>query len=292
MTRVAEKFPGAQEASSVALTAAEKAGVSIRDLEDPEEIGEASRLFDQVWAVTNSPSLLPDNLARALSHAGSCFAAAFAGRDMVGAVLGFVGFRGGAHLHSHVLGVLPTAERAGVGFALKQHQRAWALNHGLDLVSWTFDPLVRRNAYFNLSKLGAELSEYHIDFYGQMNDGLNAGDESDRAVVRWQLNSSRAVAAGQQRLEEPDIPSLISDGGTIVLDENSEEPIFSDVRGDVLLCRIPKDIVALRQTNPDLALEWRKALRDSLGAAISDGYLATGITRSGWYVLERPREWA
>lgn len=292
MTTVANRQVqvGAEQAALAAQSSAEKAGVTIRDLLDPEQIARASSLFDEVWEVTNSPSLLPTNLARAMSHAGSYFAGAFAGEVMVGAVLGFVGFRGGIHLHSHVLGVLPTAERGGVGFALKQHQRAWALSHGLATVSWTFDPLVRRNAYFNLCKLGAELSDYYIDFYGEMNDGLNAGDDSDRALVRWRLNTKRAIAASQRQLEEPDIGSLLSAGGTVALDESSDgAPVSSGGRGDVLLCRIPPDIVALRQTNPNLARSWRKALRDSLGTAISDGYLATGISKSGWYVLERPR---
>jgi predicted GNAT superfamily acetyltransferase len=288
MTTMANRLRGAEQAASAAQASAEKAGITIRDLVDLDEISGASLLFDEVWSVTNSPSILPTNLARAMSHAGSYFAAAFQGDEMVGAIIGFVGFSHGIHLHSHVLGVLPNAERGGIGFALKQHQRAWALNHGLDTVSWTFDPLVRRNAYFNLCKLGAELSDYHVEFYGEMNDGLNAGDESDRAVVRWRLNSKRAVAASQHELEEPDIEALRSAGAAVVLDESSGIPMPTGDQGDMLLCRIPSDIVALRRADPDLALSWRKALRDSLGVAISEGYLATGISKSGWYVLERP----
>lgn len=277
----------ADQAVSAAIASAERAGVVVRDLIDLDELSQASSLFDQVWDITDSASILPTNLARAMSHAGSCFAAAFDGDQMVGAVLGFVGFHDGIHLHSHVLGVLPSSERSGVGFALKQHQRAWALSHGLDTVIWTFDPLVRRNAYFNLCKLGAELSDYHIDFYGEMNDGLNAGDETDRAVVRWRLNSERAIAASEVQLKEPDIKALVSSGAAVALDERDGAPLPANGRGDVLLCRIPDDIVALRRTNPDQARSWRKALRDTLGSFISDGYLATGISKSGWYVLER-----
>ena len=288
MTAVTQKEEGTEQAVSAAYGSAEKAGVTVRDITELAEIYEATALFDMVWDITDSDSILPTNLARAMSHAGSYFAAAFDGERMVGAILGFVGFHDGIHLHSHVLGVLPTSERAGVGFALKQHQRAWALTHGLHTVSWTFDPLVRRNAYFNLCKLGAELSDYHVDFYGEMHDGVNAGDETDRAVVRWRLNSERALAASQLQLKEPDIEGLLSAGATVVLDDNDGVPVVSDSSGgDVLLCRIPADIVTLRRTNSDLALSWRKALRDTLGSSISDGYLATGISKSGWYVLER-----
>ena len=82
-----------------------------------------------------------------------------------------------------------SARRTGkhVGLALKQHQRRWALGRGIMTIEWTFDPLVRRNAYFNLVKLGARVVGYEPAFYGAMHDAFNDGDDTDRAVVRWNL---------------------------------------------------------------------------------------------------------
>ena len=89
----------------------------------------------------------------------------------------------------------------GVGFALKQHQRAWGLDRDLSEMTWTFDPLVSRNARFNLTKLGAHASEYAVDFYGPMMGEMNANDQSDRLVAVWPLTSDEsAVKAKTARL--------------------------------------------------------------------------------------------
>ena len=82
-----------------------------------------------------------------------------------------------------------------MGFALKLHQRAWCLDRGITLMEWTYDPLVARNAYFNLSKLGATVAEYLPDFYGVMGDGINRFDESDRILVHWPLEDAVVVDA-------------------------------------------------------------------------------------------------
>src|SRR5581483_10885895 len=90
-----------------------------------------------------------------------------------------------------ITGVVGAHQGAHLGYELKQHQRTWALDRGLTAIEWTFDPLVRRNAYFNLVKLGAEIIRYEPDFYGPMRDATNAGDESDRVVTRWKLIDDR-----------------------------------------------------------------------------------------------------
>jgi len=281
--------PVLAEARRDAEAASARAGVEARDLVALDDILRACTLLDEVWDAPRN-TILPTNLARAMSHAGACFAAAFAGGEMVGVVVGFVGFREGSHLHSHLLGVRPGGEHQGVGFALKQHQRLWALERDLTTACWTFDPLVRRNAYFNLGKLGAVLSAYHVDFYGAMQDGLNVGDETDRALVRWELTSPRATSAVVEGPPDVDVDRLITTGAVVILDEDLDfGPVVTYQGGDTLLCRIPTDVVAMRQRDPALALLWRKALRVTLGRALTNGYVATGISRSGWYVLERER---
>ena len=275
-------------AERAARAAADRAGVSISEVHDLGGEAAVAALFDRVWGTDDAP-VMPANLLHAVTHAGNYLAAAHDGDRLIGGAFGFLGERDGQiHLHSHMTGVDPEVQRGGVGFALKLHQRAWALARNLARVEWTFDPLVRHNGYFNLVKLGAEIVDYHENFYGEMPDGINQGDESDRVVVSWDLASPRVTAACERGLDEPDLDRLRAAGAMVSLDYEDElHPRIAEVQASVLLCRIPEDVVALRHTYPDAALLWRRALRESLGGALRNGHRAVAITRSGWYVLEQ-----
>jgi predicted GNAT superfamily acetyltransferase len=168
----------------------------------------------------------------------------------------------------------------------------WALSRGLTHIEWTFDPLVRHNGYFNLVKLGAEITDYHENFYGDMSDRINAGDLSDRVLVSWELTSERVAEACDRGLAEPDIESLRAAGAEVVLDYDEEMrpvpgPAAATAQASLLLCRVPRDVIALRRTDPEIALTWRLALRESFGVALQNGHRAVAISRSGWYVLEQ-----
>jgi predicted GNAT superfamily acetyltransferase len=260
----------------------------IRELGELDELRALMGLFDQIWGRTGEPPLNADTL-KALAHSGNYVSGAFVDKRMVG---GLVGWLGGPpddnlHLHSHILGVLPEREARGLGFDLKQHQRRWCLDRGVTAVEWTFDPLVRRNAYFNLTKLGADAAEYLVNFYGEMHDDINAGDESDRMLIRWHLDSSRAKAAAAGRPEELDVERLRQWGSAELLGVGpAGEPVGASASARVLICEVPEDIVALRRADPALARRWRRALRETLGGAMHRGYVIRGATRSGWYVLE------
>ena len=194
-------------------------------------------------------------------------------------------------LHSHATGVAPTVRGSGVGFALKQHQRAWALSHGIRQVTWTFDPLVRGNARFNLVKLGAVAVSYLVDFYGQMQDGINAGDRSDRCTVRWELDAPRTLAA-----LEGVAPGQSASGGTVLLAAGPDDrPTLRDfdgsaIRSGPILCQVPADIVAMRAADPGRARAWRDALGDTMGIAMEAGFAATFISPDGWYLLSPPED--
>jgi predicted GNAT superfamily acetyltransferase len=206
---------------------------------------------------------------------------------------GLVGWLGGSpahelHLHSHILGVVAGSQVRGLGFELKQHQRRWCLGRGVKVVEWTTDPLVRRNAYFNLYKLGAEAREYLVNFYGVMADGLNVGEESDRLLISWRLESAQAESAAAGRATELEVEELIRGGAAIVLSVGpAGEPVEGASSGRVLICQVPEDIVALRRSDPAMARAWRLAVRRALGDAFSSSYRVSGATRSGWYILER-----
>ncbi|MFI5282336.1 MAG: GNAT family N-acetyltransferase, partial [Candidatus Dormibacterales bacterium] len=210
--------------------------------------------------------------------------------------VGRVVWRGGRppdelHLHSHILGVIPGKDAQGLGFELKQHQRRWCLERDISVIEWTTDPLVRRNAYFNLTKLGADAPQYLVNFYGEMADGINAGEESDRLLIRWHLASPQAEAAatgGAPRAEAADRIAASADPVLAVGPEG--EPMSRPAsQARFLKCEVPDDIVALRRTDPQLARRWRLALRAALAPALAGGLAIRGATRSGWYVLGAER---
>lgn len=287
----------ASQARSAADAAARHADVEIAELHEIGELTEAADLFIEVWQTSRAEAPCTPALLRALAHSGNYVAGARAGNRMVGASVGFLQLAGGSFgLHSHITGASAESQGRGVGSALKQHQRAWALARGLEVVTWTFDPLVRRNAFLNLVKLGAEIVEYLPDFYGPMGDGINAGDETDRCMVSWPLAHERAVAASRGAAAEPDLDALGQAGARVLLAEDAAgAPAVTDPGaltsrstpgGGALLVQVPSDIVAIRAADPELASRWRRALRDTMGEALGHGLVATGITRSGWYVLE------
>jgi len=280
--------------ADAARAAALRAGVVVRALHSSAEMAAAAELVAQVWQSADT-SPLDASLLRAFSHTHNYVAGAFeASVDELGqredqesgALVGLsVGFRTvePRHgLHSHITCAAPELRDAGLGAALKQHQRSWALANGLTSITWTFDPLVRRNAYFNIAKLGVRTVAYLPEFYGPMDDGVNAGDESDRLFVSWDLLDAPAEdhSTSPQRTCWPAL-----EGSYVLAVGAAGEPERDEVKGDVVTCQIPDDIVAMRQGNPSQALRWRRALREALLNALSAGYIVQDFTRSGCYVL-------
>jgi predicted GNAT superfamily acetyltransferase len=258
----------------------------IRELSELEDLEGLSEMFAVIWGRTGEPPLDTDIL-KALAISGNYIAGAFHEGRLVGGLVGWLGPREELHMHSHILGVLPDSEQRGLGFELKQHQRRWCLARGVKVIEWTTDPLVRRNVYFNLTKLGAEAPQYLVNLYGKMRDGINAGEESDRLLIRWRLDSERAERAAAGRLVELDAEKLRQwSSGTILSVGGDGEPVSHESLARVLLCQVPQDIVELRRERPALARQWRLALRDALAPRLGQGYAINGATRSGWYVLE------
>jgi predicted GNAT superfamily acetyltransferase len=147
---------------------------------------------------------------------------------------------------------------------------------------------VSRNAYFNVTKLGARLTGYYANFYGAMDDGINSGDETDRCVATWDLTGERVVSAAAGAHAQPDIDALRAAGVPVRLYAGpGGEPCVEEVGGDRLLLQLPSDIVALRHSDELLARSWREVLRETLVHAFADSYEVTAVTRAGWYVLTR-----
>ncbi len=230
-------------------------GPSIELLAQGDDVEPVGAVFSEVWG--DAEPVVPAELLIALVHSGNYVAVARSASGQV--VAASVGVRGIDHggapiLHSHVTGVSAAARGSGVGGALKEHQRAWAAARELSAITWTFDPLVRRNARFNIARLGADVTGYLPDFYGEMTDVVNAGDTSDRLAVRW------TVAEHRTRKLDPTRP--------------------------VALVPTPDDVVELRRSDPATVAAWRARHRRELATALDDGAHVVGFSAEGAYVLQ------
>ena len=289
----------ASAAATAAATAA-RAGVDIRPLESLDQMRAACAVLSRVWDI-RPPAVIDvqPQLLRALGHGGSYQVGAYlsGSTEMIGASVAFFIEPLGAAMHSHITGVLPPAAGRGVGAALKWQQRQWALERGLSRITWTYDPLIARNSFFNLTRLGARPEHYFVDFYGPLDDGPNRGQPTDRAEVVWDLTSGSALEAEQTALQgvspavELDVDALLRAGAATALHVGPDgEPVPGPSavpgRGPVLV-GIPADIEAVRRSDPASALAWRYQLRATLSSLMADkSWQVTGFARSGWYLLE------
>ncbi|MFG2042790.1 GNAT family N-acetyltransferase [Dactylosporangium sp. NPDC048998] len=279
-----------------AAAAADRIGVKVVELSAMAELGDCSALLQRVWRAEHPSELASPSMLRTYAHSGNYVAGAYRGGVLVGASVGFFGLaphggHGLPHLHSHLAGVERGGHGHGVGFALKLHQRAWTLARGVAEVHWTYDPLILRNAYFNLQKLCADAVEYLPEFYGPMTDGINSGDLSDRILVVWRLgdprvvDAARGVAAGLDLAGAVPLVSRSGEAGA------GDEPVVHDPEDSAaaVTVAVPADVEELRRRDPGAALRWRHAVRDALMGRLAAGHRVAGMSRDGRYLLVRDR---
>ena len=159
------------------------------------------------------------------------------------------------------------------------------MERGLTQIQWTFDPLIARNAYLNIHRLGARPTAYLVDFYGAMDDGFNTGQPSDRMMLHWALSER----------DEPPLTGAVGRQPVLVLAEDSlalpREQLDHLTGGleEARQChvKIPSDIALMRETDAPLALRWRESLRRVLGTLMAEEWQITDFDRTGFYVLER-----
>lgn len=231
---------------------------------------EAVRLQGEIWG---DAAVVPSNMLLASLHAGGFLAIArVADGTPVGFVYSIYGVRNGRPIHhSHMLAVLPSHRGGAIARALKGAQREHCLERGIDLLTWTMDPLESRNGRFNIAKLGAIATEYHENFYGEMRDKLNAGLASDRFMMEWHIATSRV----RDRLtDRSSSPSLAACERTTpwALSAEGDAPGAEGTRfNDAALVAVPWDFRAIKDRDPALARAWREAHRRTLGAALREG---------------------
>ncbi|GAA1961554.1 GNAT family N-acetyltransferase [Kitasatospora viridis] len=275
-----------RDAEHCAHLAAERSGVRVTALAGVAAARAGAELLNRVWAAEEAEPVATTALLRAYEYSGNYVSGAFRGGRLVAAAVGFLGVSG--FLHSDVVGVAPQERGTGVGFALKLDQRAWALRHGLAEVRWTFDPLLRRNAHFNLRRLGARAVRYLPDFYGPMSDGLNAFEETDRLAVHWRLGTGRVRAAARREPPAATAASLTeaaAGAAVVVADDGAVRVPPPHARAR--LVAVPADVEQLRGRDRRAAARWRLVVREALTGAAAEGFRIADFTPAGSYLLIR-----
>jgi predicted GNAT superfamily acetyltransferase len=268
------------QAWELAHRAADEAAADLRPLGSVDDADRIARVVAATWGEEQA---VPREMVRALAESGNVPYGAFAGDELIGFVLGWAGVDAdeGLHVHSHMLAAIPDRRHRGVGYALKLAQRAQALDQGIRCVRWTFDPLVARNAYFNLHKLGAIVDRFERNFYGEMRDSLNRGDRSDRFVVRWDLRRT----PGPWAVPYAGDPTVVRRG------EDGRPERVLEIGGEAAILEIPPELADLRASDPDLARTWRDVVAEVSEACLGSGLVGASFLRErSAYVFGRAVE--
>ena len=259
----------------------------IRVIESPEDMTAVEALQRVVWPGSET-DVVPAHMLITAVHNGGLLVGAFADEQLVGFVFGFPGIEftpdGPRPKHcSHMMGIHPGQRDSGIGFALKRAQWQMVRHQGLDHITWTYDPLLSRNGYLNIAKLGAVCNTYRRSEYGDMRDGLNAGLPSDRFLVDWWINTRRVDRRLSKRARRPlklddfskaELHPLYS--LQLRADQLPRPPEhFSPLNGNLTLAEIPSDFGSLKNVDFSLARDWRFFSREVFETAFAAGYIVT-----------------
>ena len=239
--------------------------ITIRQIDDVAEMRAVEDLQKEVWGIPDL-DVVPLTQLVAAKEAGGTLIGAFDDETLVGFVYGFPSFEFGKHAHhSHMLAVKPAYRNLDLGRRLKLAQRDHVIAQGIDLITWTFDPLQSLNAHFNFNKLGVVADRYLPDFYGDEPASFLHQTGTDRLWVSWLISTQRVKNIIDGKTET----AQVEDAGTLSIE-------------------IPGDINSVQQQESRAALQWREETRRAFTEAIKAGYVVVGFTREnqiGRYLL-------
>jgi predicted GNAT superfamily acetyltransferase len=283
-----------------------KTAYTIKIIENIAEMHQAVEIQRLVWQESET-DIIPAHLMNSAVHNGGLLIGAYADQALVGFVFGFPGFYNtpdGPRLkhYSSILGVRPEWQGQGIGFALKRAQWQMVRHQGIDRITWTFDPLLSRNAWLNITRLGAVCNTYMRDFYGEMQDALNQGLPSDRFDVDWWVNSQRVNRRlSRRRRNALGVNHFLAGGAGMINPMDAElkdPPDRSQLSGvklgtdqTFLLVEIPTDFLAIKAAGISLAARWRMQTRLVFESLFAAGYIITDFVHStdnpahSYYVL-------
>jgi len=288
--------------------------IEFRDLTTLEEFARVVELEREIWGPAYD-DVVPVPILAVSVHSGGILIGAFDDDNsgtshpapgtthlapqtsaMIGFVYSLPGIKDGKPTQwSHMAGVLPAYQSQGLGFQLKLLQRQRALDAGLDLVQWTYDPLQAMNAHLNFAKLGVVVEEYAVNIYGMSASPLHGGNPTDRFVADWWVRKPhverRIAPSSALRMRD----QSVADAGRVNRAkqtgdrfECADVDLTRDARR--LLVEIPMGFTEMLSSTPDLALAWRMATREIFTTYFGRGYRAVEFfldraSRKGAYLL-------
>jgi predicted GNAT superfamily acetyltransferase len=250
--------------------------LQIRDLVTIEDFRQVIALEIDVWGYPDPEEATPVSLLAATARRGAILVGAFDQGRLVGAVYSVPAFARGRVAHwSHLLAVRAAYRNAGVGRVLKLEQRRRAIDMGLDLIEWTYDPLQSVNAYLNFNRLGVVVEVYEQDAYGRSASPLSSGTATDRFVAQWNLLSPHV----ERRVRRDTSPALRAAEvfQAVPINEAAGEvprpgPERLDLWAPRLTVTIPTGFTDLQAAHPDVARKWRASTRRIFSTYLSNGY--------------------
>jgi predicted GNAT superfamily acetyltransferase len=263
--------------------------VVVRPLETPGEFEQAEEVQMSAWGM-GPLGAAPKEVMIAANDNGGVVLGAFEGRKMVGLALTLVGYKGGSvYMYSHMTGVAKGHQSKGIGYLIKQKQREICLQRGFTLIAWTFDPLIARNASFNVRKLGVIARNYLVDYYGPMQDSINAGWPTDRFLCEWYIRPDALRTVRAYGRDKP------RDAHVVIKKRGNEPEVVCedwdiDTGAEWALVDIPRDVVGLKARRPEDGMRWRTSTREIFEVYFAAGYSAVALLeRSGslQYLLTR-----
>lgn len=253
----------------------------IRPLTTLDECRKVAEIEKLVWGYTDAEDVVPPPvLIVSIKRGGTLLGAFDEAGEMKGFVYAIPALKDGRQTQwSHMLGVTPDARDSGLGAALKLAQRERALQMGIELIEWTYDPLQALNAHFNFAKLGIVVEEYEENIYGDSSSPLHRGTPTDRFVAEWHLSTPhverRIAASGRFRARDSAVSAAVLVNPSRRAGEWLDPgPSALDVDAARLLVEIPTGFTDMQARQPDLALDWRLATRRILQTYFARGYRA------------------
>jgi predicted GNAT superfamily acetyltransferase len=269
----------------------------IRPLNTLEDCRKVVELEKAVWEYTDSEDVVPVPILVVSVKRGGILLGGF---DDAGELKGFVYSLaavkdGRATQWSHMLGVAADARASGLGAELKLAQREHAMQMGVELIEWTYDPLQALNAHLNFAKLGVVVEEYAENIYGDSSSPLHQGTPTDRFIAEWRLPTPhvarRIASLGRATVRDASVASApLVNPSDQAGDWLAPGPTALALDARRVLVEIPMGFSAMQAQNPSLALEWRLTTRAIFQSYFRRGYRAVDFTLSreasrGHYVL-------
>jgi predicted GNAT superfamily acetyltransferase len=256
--------------------------ISIKQITLMKDMKAVERLQQEIWGLQDHEIIRARLMSDMQDYGGLILGAINEeNQSLIGFLLGFVGYENGEIKHySAMMGVLPEYRSSNIGYRLKLYQRHFVLQQGINLISWTFDPLESINAYLNLNKLGCKAKVYERNMYGHLLDNRNFGLPSDRLFVEWRIESQRVI----QRLE-PD-SNLVRHNQLAQIERDARKINHTytrkgikvikdfdlDLEDQTVILEIPSNIQKIKKVDLDIALDWRLATRAIFECYFSRSY--------------------